>query len=547
MKTLLPILLTALILSGCVQEVAKQGGSQQETKATPEEQQRLQVKKLMLQPSMVQVLADHNGRAQESFAYISPPAPHKQAEKYASFKSNGIIRTSQQSLSTFSIDVDSASYANTRRFLQQGSLPPKNAIRPEEFINYFNYDYPNPGTSAPFSLVTEVAPSPFNKNKHLLHIGIQGYQAPVQTLPPANLVFLIDVSGSMQDPSKLGLLKAGLKLLVNKLDKDDRISIAVYAGASGLALKPTPADQKIKIIQALDKLSAGGSTNGSAGLKLAYETARQNFIKQGINRVILATDGDFNLGIQDPEQLKAYISGQKENGIFLSVLGFGTGNYNDALMQTLAQNGNGNAAYIDSLMEAKKVLVDEMGATLKTIARDVKIQLEFNPTQVAEYRLIGYESRHLNEEDFNNDNVDAGEIGAGHSVTALYEITLAGSEGATLDPLRYQDGKKQNTSNELAYLKVRYKDTEKHSKLIQRAITRPEIVEQLADTSDNFRFSAAVAGFAMRLQSSTYMGQTDIQDLLDLAQDAKGRDTFGYRSEFTKLVKLAELLETQPQ
>ena len=390
---------------------------------------------------------------------IKPASEPLDTENYANFDDNPVKQVLASPVSTFSIDVDTGSYSVVRRIINSGQLPRHDAVRAEELINYFSYDYPEraEGTT-PFTVHKEISVTPWNPNTHLLHIGIKGYEESAANLPPANLVFLVDVSGSMQDANKLELLKTSLQLLTRQLRKQDSVSLVVYAGASGVVLEPTTGNQKAKIITALDRLTAGGSTNGAAGIELAYAMAEQAFIPEGINRVILATDGDFNVGAVNIEQLKDLIKRKRNTGIALTTMGFGAGNYNDALMEQLADIGNGNYAYIDSLNEARKVLVDEMSSTMLTIAKDVKIQIEFNLAVVAEYRLIGYENRVLNREDFNNDKVDAGEIGAGHTVTAIYEIALVGSSGQKMDPLRYQDKlPESDITNELAFLRLRYK------------------------------------------------------------------------------------------
>jgi Ca-activated chloride channel family protein len=467
-------------------------------------------------------------------------------ENYAHFNGNPLRRVAEQPFSTFSIDVDTGAYSNMRRMLNAGSRPVRDAIRTEELVNYFSYDYPRPERrGTPFSITTEVGPSPWNPDTHLLHIGIQGYDVPQDRLPAANLVFLVDVSGSMQSPDKLELLKSGLKLLVRQLDRDDRVSIVVYAGASGTVLEPTPGDRTATITAALDALTAGGSTNGGAGIRLAYAVARQAFITDGINRVILATDGDFNVGTVNFEMLKQLVGEQRASGIGLTTLGFGNGNYNDHLMEQLADAGNGNHAYIDTLSEANKMLVDELASTLFTIAKDVKIQVEFNPATVAEYRLIGYENRALAREDFGNDRVDAGEIGAGHSVTAIYEIALAGGGGERLGAGRYQrerEGRHRH-GHELALVRVRYKlpdsDT---STLVEKPVLRADLVDDLARSSGRYRFAAAVAGFGQLLRGGKYTGAFGYDDVLELARAARESDPFGYRGEFLQLVNLAASL-----
>ncbi len=471
-------------------------------------------------------------------------------ENYDHFKDNPTKRVSEHPVSTFSIDVDTGAYANVRRILNNGRLPQHDAVRIEEMVNYFNYDYPPPQRQdPPFKVTTEIAPTPWNKNTFLLHIGIKGYDIPKAKLPPANLVFLVDVSGSMDSPNKLGLLKSALKLLSKQLTNKDKVSLVVYAGKSGVVLEPTPGNQSGKISAALDRLSAGGSTHGSAGIQLAYATAQQAFIKGGINRVLLATDGDFNVGTVNFEALKNLIEQKRESGISLTTLGFGTGNYNDHLMEQLADAGNGNYAYIDTLNEAQKVLVDEMSSTLQTIAKDVKIQIEFNPAAVVEYRLIGYENRLLRREDFSNDKIDAGEIGAGHTVTALYEIALVGSGGQRIDNLRYRENpaapSETADSQELAFLRLRYKAPDSDtSQLREWPMMHQDIINTVDNTSSRFRFAAAVAAFGQQLRGGTYLEQFSYDDILSLARDARGEDPYGYRAEFMKLVNLAKSLTT---
>ncbi|MCH7694919.1 MAG: VWA domain-containing protein [Proteobacteria bacterium] len=471
-------------------------------------------------------------------------------ENYAHYDDNAVKRVREHPVSTFSIDVDTGSYANIRRMINTGRLPAHDAVRAEELINYFSYDYPvHAAKSDPFVLYKEIAVTPWNAHTHLLHIGIKAYDLPTDKLPPANLVFLVDVSGSMQSPNKLELLKSSLKLLTAQLSADDSVSIVVYAGASGVVLEPTAGDQKGKITAALEQLTAGGSTNGGSGIKLAYAMAEQAFIKGGINRVLLATDGDFNVGTVNIEQLKNLVEEKRKTGIALSTLGFGTGNYNDHLMEQIANIGNGNYAYIDTLNEAQKVLVDEMSSTMLTIARDVKLQIEFNPAVVTEYRLIGYENRKLNRQDFNNDKVDAGEIGAGHTVTAIYEISLVGSKAVKMDPLRYQSQAKTASYNdELALLRLRYKKPDGDtSKLLEWTITKDEIIADRRMTSNAFRFSAAVAGFAQALRGGIQMGDFSYADIMKLAQASRGDDPFGYRGEFLSLVNMAGSLTVAQQ
>ena len=471
-------------------------------------------------------------------------------EKYAHLDQNGILQVSEHPVSTFSIDVDTGGYSNVRRMLKAGQLPQQDAVRIEEMINYFTYDYPLPqDKNVPFSVTTEIAPSPWNQHTHLLQIGIKGQDIAKQMLPPANLVFLIDVSGSMGPAERLPLLQSALKLLTKQLREQDRVAIVVYAGASGVVLEPT--NDKAKILAALSRLQSGGSTNGAAGIELAYAVAKQAYIPKGINRVLLATDGDFNVGTVSFEALKSLIEEKRKSGISLTTLGFGMGsyngerNYNDRLMEQLADAGNGNYAFIDTLNEAQKVLVDEMSSTLNTIAKDVKIQIEFNPNVVAEYRLIGYENRALKREDFNNDKIDAGEIGAGHSVTALYEIALRGSKGAALQPLRYQATVKETSAkgDEIAHLRLRYKAPNgDDSQLLEWPLQRSAIKGEIAQTSERMRFAAAVAGFGQLLKGGKYTGNFGFGDVAKLAQGARGDDRFGYRGEFLSLVGLAQSL-----
>ncbi|MCW9013567.1 MAG: VWA domain-containing protein [Gammaproteobacteria bacterium] len=472
-------------------------------------------------------------------------------ENYKSFDDNPVKRVAESPVSTFSIDVDTGAYSNMRRVLNQGRIPNRQAIRTEELINYFSYDYPRPDNQQrPFNVVSEIAPAPWNKDSYLLHLGLQGYDIQPADLPPANLVFLVDVSGSMQSQDKLGLLKSGLKLLVKQMDKNDRISLVVYAGASGVVLEPTAGDQQIKITRALEGLTAGGSTNGAAGIRLAYQMAKQAFIKDGINRILLATDGDFNVGTTNFDALKQLVEQERKQGVALTTLGFGSGNYNDHLMEQLADAGNGNYSYIDNLNEARKVLVEQMGSTLNTIAKDVKIQIEFNPAVVAEYRLIGYENRALKREDFNNDKIDAGEIGAGHSVTALYEISLHDSKSLRVDELRYGTANGGNRliensakPDELAFIRLRYKQPgENNSRLIEQPLRLNEIKTGVKHCSDNYRFAAAVAAFGQQLRGGQYLNDFDYDDIMQLARGARGKDAFAYRGEFIQLVALAKSL-----
>jgi len=475
-----------------------------------------------------------------------PQAQYKGRDKFTKMAVNPVNKASEEPVSTFSVDVDTASYAFVRKSLNNGHLPQKHAVRLEEMINYFNYDYPLPESAEqPFKPTVAVYPTPWNKHTKLLHIGIKGHDIVPTEKPKSNLVFLLDVSGSMNNQDKLPLLKNAFRLMVENLQAEDTVSIVTYAGRAGTVLEPTKVSERSKILNALDNLNSGGSTAGARGIKQAYALAEENFDKNGVNRIILATDGDFNVGITNREELKGFIERKRESGIFLSVLGFGRGNYNDALMQTLAQNGNGNAAYIDTLNEARKVLVDEASSTLFPIAKDVKIQIEFNPKTVAEYRLIGYETRMLKREDFNNDKVDAGDIGSGHTVTAIYEITPVGSENQLIDDLRYQQKEEKEVfpadATEYAFLKLRYKlPAENRSKLIEMPIDKTLEKESISSTSTDIRFAASVAAFGQLLRGDSYIGDFSYDDVINLAKDARGDDAFGYRSEFLNLVRLAK-------
>jgi Ca-activated chloride channel family protein len=485
---------------------------------------------------------------QNSISAIRFPSENVNTENYAHLDQNAIKRVSKNPVSTFSIDVDTGSYSNVRRFIKSGSLPGRDVVRVEELVNYFSYHYPLPDDNKPFRVTTEIAPTPWNNNSYLLHVGIKGLDISKHKLPASNLVFLVDVSGSMHSKNKLDLLKTSLKLLTKQLRAQDKISLVVYAGASGVVLEPTDGNKTAIISRALDNLAAGGSTNGAAGIKLAYSIAEQAFIKGGINRIILATDGDFNVGTVNFEALTQLVEEKRKSGISLTTLGFGSGNYNDYLMEQLADKGNGNYQYIDTLNEAQKVLVDEMSSTLQTIAKDVKIQIEFNKNSVAEYRLIGYENRLLKREDFNNDKVDAGDIGAGHTVTALYEISLKGSKGQSVDDLRYKSTnesilQKNQLNGELAFLKIRYKAPDQDtSQLLSYPLRANSIITDVSKTSDRFRFSAAVAAFGQILKGGIYTKNYSYTDILDLARNSRGNDVFGYRGEFIQLVNLAKSL-----
>lgn len=479
-------------------------------------------------------------------AMIIAQAQPQANERYGQITDNPVKLVAEAPLSTFSIDVDTGSYSNVRRLLNAGSLPPSDAVRVEELINYFPYDYALPTDQRPFAVHTELAPAPWNPERVLLRIGVKGQDVAKQNLPPANLVFLVDVSGSMNSPDKLPLLQSSLKLLVNELRAQDRIALVTYAAGTQLVLSATSGAEKARIKAAIDALRAGGSTAGAAGLQLAYSAARQGFVKGGINRILLATDGDFNVGVADDRQLKSMVEEQRKSGVSLSTLGFGTGNFNERMMEQIADVGDGAYSYIDSLMEGHKVLVNEMSSTLATIARDVKVQVEFNPAVVTEYRQIGYENRQLKREDFNNDQVDAGDIGAGHTVTALYELTLAGSKGS-VDPLRY--GKKaephEALANELGFLRLRYKTPEAAaSELIEIPLQRAAI-KSGAGTSSEFRFATAVAGYGQLLRGGKYTGGWNYPEARQLAAGSIGQDRFGYRGEFLRMIDLTQALTTR--
>ncbi|MFC2098513.1 von Willebrand factor type A domain-containing protein [Bacteroidota bacterium] len=481
-----------------------------------------------------------------SGGYYNSYNPQHNTEGYATIHENGYKDVLKQPLSTFSIDVDKASYSNVRRFINQGQLPNIDAVRVEEMINYFSYDYPEPDGKHPFSVYTELSTCPWNEDHQLLHVGLKGKSIDKEALPATNLVFLLDVSGSMNSPNKLPLLKNAFHMLVNELREDDRVAIVVYAGAAGLVLESTPGSEKQKILDAINRLSAGGSTAGGAGLLLAYKVAEENFIEGGNNRIILATDGDFNVGVSSNAEMERLVEKKRENGVFMTVLGFGMGNYKDDKMEIIADKGNGNYAYIDNIMEARKVLVSEFGGTLFTIAKDVKFQLEFNPERVKAYRLIGYENRLLNDEDFNDDKKDAGEMGSGHNVTALYELIPAGSNESitSIDPLKYQSNQKKanvNSNAELLTVKLRYKQPDGTTSTKFEEAVRGK-VQELGQTSQSFRFSAAVAEFGLILRDSKFKGGASIEDVIKLAQHSRGDDPEGYRGEFLQIVKTAESL-----
>ncbi len=491
-------------------------------------------------------------KAYESMPYPSPShrmdydKEYNNSEEYKSEKEIGFKATNKDPQTTFSIDVDRAAYTNVRRFINNGQIPPKDAVRIEEMINYFDYNYAQPKGKDPINIETEISDSPWNKGLKILHIGLQAKTIPTDNLPASNLVFLIDVSGSMSEPNKLPLVKTAFKLLTDQLREQDHVAIVVYAGAAGLVLSPTSGKDKTKIKDALDNLSAGGSTAGGAGIELAYKTAMENFVKNGNNRVILATDGDFNVGVSSNEGLEKLVENKRKSGIFLSVLGFGMGNYKDSKMETLSDKGNGNYAYIDNLSEAEKVFVKEFGGTLFTVAKDVKLQLEFNPKYVKAYRLIGYENRALANEDFKNDAKDAGEMGSGHTVTAIYEIIPTGVESSFLpDKLKYQQFTQTfmgSNSDEVCTVKIRYKQPDADKSVQMEEVVKDSHVA-LEKTSENFRFSAAVAEFGLLLRGSDFKGTANYEQVINLAKNAFGKDSEGYRAEFLKLVKTTKLLD----
>ena len=465
-------------------------------------------------------------------------------ETYKAIDEGGFKKTTKDPVTTFSADVDRASYSNVRRMLNYGQKPHKDAVRIEELINYFDYNYTPPaeGSKTPLNATTTLSSCPWNPDNYLLRIGLQAKKIDLTKAPPSNIVFLIDTSGSMDEPNKMPLLKASFKLLLDNLRPEDRIAIVVYASQTGIALPSTPAKEKEKISKVIDDLVASGSTAGGAGLQTAYEVAEKNFLPKGNNRIILATDGDFNVGISSRDELQRLVEEKRNNGIYISVLGYGMGNYRDDMAETIANKGNGNYAYIDNFTEAKKVLVNEFGGTLYTVAKDVKLQLEFNPQYVKEYRLVGYENRALANEDFEDDKKDAGEIGAGHTVTALYELIPI--KGATTDGLRYQKQVKEGFANELAFLKIRYKDPmAKDAKSVEKSTPIPFSLTDLTQTDDDYRFAAAVAEWGMLLRNSKYKAKSSYKQVIDLAKNAIGKDEEGYRKEFIRLVELSEKIK----
>lgn len=469
-------------------------------------------------------------------------------EEYKNIEENGFKKVNENPLSTFSIDVDAASYSNMRRYLNRGELPPADAIRTEELINYFSYNYPQPTGKDPVKITTEIGSCPWNKNHRLVRIGLKANEIPTEKLPVSNLVFLIDVSGSMYGPQRLGLVQSSLKLLVNNLRDTDRVAIVVYSGSAGERLPSTSGSDKQKIREAIDELTAGGSTAGGEGIKLAYKIAKKNFVKGGNNRIILCTDGDFNVGVSSNEGLENLIEQERKSGVYLTVLGYGMGNYKDSKMQILAEKGNGNHAYIDNLQEANKVLVNEFGATMHTVAKDVKLQIEFNPSQVQAYRLIGYESRLLKDEDFNNDAKDAGEMGAGHTVTAFYEVVPAGVESNfvnKVDDLKYQKKVKSalqpaTGSKELLTVKLRYKSPDEDA---SKKLEFPLVDSKGNNVSSDFRFAAAVAMFGQLLRDSDFKGDATYAQVIAMAKTALDNDERGYRREFLRLVETADGLK----
>ena len=517
------------------------------------EKEQTFAKDFILQGSAPGLIANGNGGATKQVRIrgtnggINPYNSNFNTEDYSPISENGFHKSVDDPLSTFSIDVDAASYSNMRRFLNSNQLPPSDAVRIEEMINYFHYEYPQPKNGDPFSINTEISDCPWNNKHKLVLIGLQGKNIPMENLPPSNLVFLIDVSGSMESPNKLPLVQSSLKLLVDQLREEDKISIVVYAGNAGLVLPSTSGSEKMKIKSAIDNLRAGGSTAGGAGIKLAYKVAKENFAEKGNNRIILCTDGDFNVGASSDGELERLVEKERESGVFLTVLGYGIGNYKDNKMQILADKGNGNHSYIDSENEAKKVVVNEFGGTLFTIAKDVKLQIEFNPAKVQGYRLIGYENRLLNKEDFNDDKKDAGELGSGHTVTALYELIPTGIKSEFLkdvDPLKYQKENKLTPSagQELMTVKFRYKEPAgSKSKLIELPLLDSQIAFE--KTSDNFRFAASVAEFGMLLRNSEFKKNSSFNHVFQTAKAARGKDAEGYRKEFLLLVKKASSLK----
>ncbi|WP_394225425.1 vWA domain-containing protein [Pseudoalteromonas spongiae] len=567
-KTLIALTIGTLFISGCSNQesettIAKQPENEKQAQTTIENKEVAEVEKITVMGSRLADVQTDGGvveymKASQPQVLMAAPAMRKRIapppppeyftqplnqDNYLPSDSNGVFQAATTPLSTFSVDVDTGSYANVRSYLSMGQKPPKDSIREEAFINYFDYNYRVPeDKSQPFATYTELAPAPWSDERHILRIGLQGYDLPVSERKPSNLVFLVDVSGSMHDKNKLPLLVQSLTMMVKQLSARDTVSLVTYAGNTQLVLSPTKGNEKQTIIDALQKLQAGGGTHGESGIKMAYQAAKKAFVKGGVNRIILATDGDFNVGTTNIDALKEMIADKRKQGISLTTLGFGRGNYNDAMMEQLANIGDGNHAYIDTLHEAQKVLLRQMSGTLQSIANDVKIQLEFNPAHVKEYRLIGYQNRLLKDEDFNNDKVDAGEIGAGHTVTALYELTLAGNKGQ-VDALRYQQKQVVSASEELLQVKIRYKlPGETESKLISQVVNKQQVLNDFDSASLDFKFAASVAAFAQKLKQSQYLGSMNYQDIATIAQANRGDDPFNYRGEFVNLVELASAL-----
>ncbi len=485
--------------------------------------------------------------AQEQYAERSDyETPEQNTENYQEIITNPVHEVAKEPISTFSIDVDTGSYSNIRRFLNSGRLPPQDAVRVEELINYFPYQYQYPkDTARPFGVTTETTPSPWNPNAKIIRIGIKASDSTVAALPPANLVFLVDTSGSMDSEDKLPLLKKTLRLLTEQMRPQDKITIVTYSGHVELALPATSGEEKNKILSVIDRLNADGATAGGKAIEIAYQQAQKAYIKNGINRIMLATDGDFNVGITDFNTLKSMVAEKRKSGISLTTLGFGTGNYDEQMMEQLADAGDGNYSYIDNEKEARKVLVEQLSSTLNVVAKDVKLQVEFNPNTVSEYRLIGYENRMLKKEDFNNDQVDAGEIGSGHTVTALYEIIPVGKQGWN-QPSRYNPPKQQNGyGNEYAFLNIRYKPVGKDTSILIKEPISTQTTPTVQAASEDMRFALAVAAYGQLMRGGQYTGQFGWQDTLNLAKNAQGKDPYGLRAEFIELVGIAQRLSTK--
>ncbi|ACE83777.1 vWA domain-containing protein [Cellvibrio japonicus] len=531
-----------IVVTGMRAELSQAEERQHKAKAIADRQRRMAEAQMAAKPMAAAPTAAVHADAYAP-ADILQATTREYRDRFNQVDDNPVIATRDNPFSTFSIDVDTAAYSFTRRLLNQGQLPPKDAVRIEEMVNYFDYSYPLPSSAqTPFTTNITVLDSPWKPGNKLLHIGIQGYQLPAGHIPQSNLVFLLDVSGSMDEPSKLPLVKQSMELLLSTLKPEDTVAIVVYAGAAGTVLEPTKVREKSKILAALHNLQAGGSTAGGEGLALAYQLAEANFNPKGVNRIILATDGDFNVGQTGDEPLQDFVERKRAKGIYLSVLGFGQGNYQDALMQTLAQNGNGTAAYIDTLSEAQKVLVNEATSTLFPIARDVKIQVEFNPATVAEYRLLGYETRALKREDFANDKVDAGDVGSGQRVTAIYEITPVGTDSGLLEAGRYQTPTTaaNSSGNEYGLVRLRYKlPTNDKSQLLEQPVLKNN--KATPELQQEARFATAVAGFAQLLKGGKYTGDFTYDQVIELAQANKGNDEYGYRTEFVQLVRKAKI------